>query len=170
MLTNCFAACVRLTITVSEIQRHIGRKSSIFFIPPLQSTPPFGVPVGTAVQKNFNGLATTWLRNFKDIFIRFGANHKRVRRTDRHRMPTYTALMHMHVAVKSEDFWPVRRADRQVGPYTAGWRWGLGSCFCVAPRNEHISCTVARWRSVDDMMFSWIVFDEHGRNIRVVFA
>ena len=39
MLTNCLAACAHLTITVSEIQRDIGRKSS-FFIPPLHSTPP----------------------------------------------------------------------------------------------------------------------------------
>ena len=33
MLTNCVAACAHLTITVSEIEREIGRKSS-FFIPP----------------------------------------------------------------------------------------------------------------------------------------
>jgi len=33
MLTNCLAACVHLSITVSEIQRDIDRKSSIFFIP-----------------------------------------------------------------------------------------------------------------------------------------
>jgi len=32
--TNCLAACAHITITVSEIQRDIGRKSSIFFIPP----------------------------------------------------------------------------------------------------------------------------------------
>ena len=40
MLTNCLAACAHLTITVSEIERDIGRKSS--FIPPLHSTPPLG--------------------------------------------------------------------------------------------------------------------------------
>ena len=33
MLTNCLAACARLTITVSEIQQDIGRKSSIFSYP-----------------------------------------------------------------------------------------------------------------------------------------
>jgi len=33
MLTNCLAACAHLTITVSEIQRDIGRKSSFFHIP-----------------------------------------------------------------------------------------------------------------------------------------
>jgi len=38
MLTNCLAACAHLTITVSEIERDIGRKSS-FFHTPLHSTP-----------------------------------------------------------------------------------------------------------------------------------
>ena len=38
---NCLAACAHLTITVSEIQRDIGRKSS-FFYTPLHSTPPLG--------------------------------------------------------------------------------------------------------------------------------
>jgi len=41
MLTNCLAECAHLTITVSETERDIGRKSS-FFIPPLHSTPPLG--------------------------------------------------------------------------------------------------------------------------------
>ena len=33
MLTNCLAACAHLTITVSEIQRDIGGKSSFFHTP-----------------------------------------------------------------------------------------------------------------------------------------
>ena len=41
MLTNCLATCAHLTITVSEIERDIGRKSSIFHTP-LHSTPPLG--------------------------------------------------------------------------------------------------------------------------------
>ena len=41
MLTNCLAVCAHLTITVSEIERDIGRKSS-FFHTPLHSTPPLG--------------------------------------------------------------------------------------------------------------------------------
>jgi len=36
---NCVAVCAHLTITVSEIERYIGRKSS-FFHTPLHSTPP----------------------------------------------------------------------------------------------------------------------------------
>ena len=62
MLTNCLAACAPLTITVSEIERDICRKSS-FFHTPLHSTPPYrGVPVGVAlprfVWKNWNGYLT----------------------------------------------------------------------------------------------------------------
>ena len=41
MLTNCLAECTHLTITVSEIERYIGRKSS-FFHTPLHSMPPLG--------------------------------------------------------------------------------------------------------------------------------
>jgi len=33
MLTNCLASCAHLAITVSEIERDIGRKSSFFHIP-----------------------------------------------------------------------------------------------------------------------------------------
>ena len=41
MLTNCIAECAHLTITVSQIERDIGRKSSLFHTP-LHSTPPLG--------------------------------------------------------------------------------------------------------------------------------
>ena len=46
MLTNCLAACVHLAITVSEIERDIGKNNGQkagFFIPPLHSTSPLGV-------------------------------------------------------------------------------------------------------------------------------
>ena len=48
MLTNCLAACAHLTITVSEIERDIGRKSSFFRIPLAFDAPVKGVPVGTS--------------------------------------------------------------------------------------------------------------------------
>ena len=64
MLINCLAACAHLTITVSEIQRDIGRKLSIFSYPLAFDAPVMGVSVGIApprlVRKNENGLATTW--------------------------------------------------------------------------------------------------------------
>jgi len=41
MLTNCLAACAHPTITVSEIKRDIGQKSSIFHTP-FYSMPPSG--------------------------------------------------------------------------------------------------------------------------------
>jgi len=46
MLTNYLAACAHLTITVSEIQRDIGRKSSVFSYPLAFDAPVRGVPVG----------------------------------------------------------------------------------------------------------------------------
>ena len=49
MLTNCLAECAHLTITVSEIERDIGRKSSIFSYPLAFDAPVRGGgPVGTA--------------------------------------------------------------------------------------------------------------------------
>jgi len=48
MLTNCLAACAHLTITVSEIERNIGRKLSIFSYPLAFYAPVRGVPVGIA--------------------------------------------------------------------------------------------------------------------------
>ena len=62
MLTNCLAAYTHLTITVSEIKRNIGRKSSIFSYPLAFDAPVRGVPVGVAlprfVWKNWNGYLT----------------------------------------------------------------------------------------------------------------
>jgi len=48
MLTNCLAACAHLTITVSETERDIGRKTSFFSYPLAFNAPVKGVPVGIA--------------------------------------------------------------------------------------------------------------------------
>jgi len=48
MLTNCLAASAHLTITVSEIERDIGQKSSIFSYPLAFDTPVRKIPVGIA--------------------------------------------------------------------------------------------------------------------------
>ena len=45
MLTNCLAACAHLTITVTEIQRDIGQKSSIFSYPLAFDAPIRGFPL-----------------------------------------------------------------------------------------------------------------------------
>ena len=86
MLTNYLAECAH-TVTVSEIERNIGRKSSFFSYPLAFDAPVRGVTVGLALSrlawKNENGLATRRWKNFEDIFIRFGATHERVRQTDR---------------------------------------------------------------------------------------
>ena len=46
MLTNCLAECAHLTITVSEIKRDIGRKSSFFHTPLAFDAHVRGVLVG----------------------------------------------------------------------------------------------------------------------------
>ena len=69
MLTNCLAACAHLTVTVSEIERDIGRKSS-FFHTPLHSTPPLGggVPVGIAPPRLVSGKTRmAWLPDGEKI-------------------------------------------------------------------------------------------------------
>jgi len=112
MLTNCLAACAHLTITVSEIERDIGRKSS-FLIPPCiwrhhqggfrwNSATPFGteklewcawLPNGEKISK-ISLFVSAQLTNVTDT-------HRQThRQTHRHLMPAYTALMHMDRAVK----------------------------------------------------------------------
>ena len=87
MLTNCYAACAHLTITVSEIQRYICEKNRHFIILPLHSTPPLGgfrrnigTPFGT---EKLEWCRYRWWKNFEDIFIRFDVIHERDGQTDR---------------------------------------------------------------------------------------
>ena len=47
-LTNCRVECAHLTITVSQIERNIGRKSSFFHTPFAFDAPVTGVSVGLA--------------------------------------------------------------------------------------------------------------------------
>ena len=46
MLTNCLVECAQLTITVFQIERDIGRKSSFFRTPLAFDALVRGVPVG----------------------------------------------------------------------------------------------------------------------------
>jgi len=99
MLINCLATCAHLTITVSEIERDIGRKSSFSHTPLAFDAPVRGggsrrnsaIPFGT---EKLEWLGYPVAKNFEDIFIRFEATHERDGHTHRHRMPAYTALMH----------------------------------------------------------------------------
>jgi len=92
------AACAHLTITVSEIERDICRKSS--FIPHLHSTSPLGgFPSEQRHPVWYGKTRMAWLpdgeKNFEDIFSCFGATHERDRRTDRRtdrRMPAIAVL------------------------------------------------------------------------------
>ena len=70
MLTNCLAAYnAHLTITVSEIQRYIGRKSSIFYTP-LHSTPPLrGFPLEQRHPIWYGKTRMAWLPHGEKISI-----------------------------------------------------------------------------------------------------
>jgi len=100
MLTNCLAEYAHLTITVSQIKRDIGRKSS-FFHTPWHLTPPLGgggsrrhiaTPFGVKKAR------IAWLpdgeKKFEDIFIRFGRTHERDRHTYRqtHRQTPHAGI------------------------------------------------------------------------------
>ena len=58
MLTNCLAACAHLTITVSEIERDIGRKSSFFHTPLAFDALVRGLPVGISPPRLVSGSHT----------------------------------------------------------------------------------------------------------------
>ena len=97
MLTNCLAACTHLTITVSEIEGDIGRKSYT----PFYSTPPVrGVPL--EYQHPF-GTGKTRMVSLPDgeriskisLFVLTRSTNV----TDRHCMTAKTALA-SHRAVK----------------------------------------------------------------------
>ena len=100
MLTNCLAACAHLTITVSEIERDIVRKSSLFHTP-LHSTPPLGgFPSEYRHPVWYRKTRMAWLpmvKKFRKCLYSFWRNSRTWQtdgRTDRHRMPAIAALMH----------------------------------------------------------------------------
>ena len=106
MLTNCLAECAQLTITVSQIERDIGRKSS-FFHTPLHSTPPLrGFPSEHRHPVWPAKTRMVWLPDGEkmskiSLFVLAQLTNVTDGRTDRHRVTAYTALMHMHRAVKT---------------------------------------------------------------------
>jgi len=90
MLRNCLAACVHLTITVSEIERDIGEnngRKAGFFHTPLHSTPLLGGFPSEYRHAVWCGKTRmVWLpdskKNFEDMFIRFDVIHERDGQTD----------------------------------------------------------------------------------------
>jgi len=99
MLKNCLAACIH--VSVSEIQRDIGRKSS-FFHTPLHSTPPLGgfprrnsaTPSGTEKLEWLGYPMVKKIRRFVFAQLTKVTDAQTDRQTDRHRVTAYTALMH----------------------------------------------------------------------------
>ena len=155
MLTNCLAECAHLTITVSQIERDIGRKSS-FYHTPLHSTPPLrGFPTSRRniatpfAMEKLEWLGYPTVKKFRRY--RSFSRNSRTWQTDGHRVTAYTALMHMHRAVKMIRlrwsavgrtqgspilidfsflfFHPIRQMGPAVGD-TCAWRKSKGAlCF-----------------------------------------
>jgi len=82
-------------------------KIVIFFIPPLHSTPPLGGFRSEYHHPVWCGKTRmVWLPDSEKIskiflFVLAQLTNVTDGQTDGHRMPTYTALMHMHLAVKT---------------------------------------------------------------------
>jgi len=99
MLTNYLAACAHLPITVSQIERDIGRKSSIFHTP-FYSTPPLGGFPSEYRHPVWDGKTRmVWLpegeKNSKiSLFVFAQLTNVTDGQTDRHCMTAKTALMH----------------------------------------------------------------------------
>ena len=134
MLTNCLAACAHLTITVSEIERDIGRKSSFFHTPLAFDAPVRGIPVGLApsrlARKKLEWLGYQRMKKFRRYLYSFWHNSRTWQtdgqsdgQTDRHRMLAIAALMHSI-------------ARQKCGKNSNFWTWGLASIeLCFHPCN-----------------------------------
>ena len=97
MLTNCLAECAHLTITISEIERYIGRKSS-FFIPLCIRRPHWGRGRFPSEYRHpvwYGKARMAWLpdgKKFRIYLYSFWRNSRTCRQTDRR---TDTACRHI---------------------------------------------------------------------------
>ena len=71
MLTNCLAAYAHLTITVSEIERDIGRKSSFFHTPLAFDAVPIRIAPPRLVWKKLEGLGYPTVKKFRRYVYSF---------------------------------------------------------------------------------------------------
>ena len=108
MLTNCPAACAHLSITVSEIQRDIREKIGNF-----SYTLVFDASFRGFQSQYRHSLwyGKTRMASLPDgekfskisLFVLAQLRNVTDRQTDGHRVTAYTALMHMHRAVKTSN-------------------------------------------------------------------
>jgi len=106
MLTNCLAACPHLSITVSEIQRDIREKIGNFSYPLVFDAPVRGFPSEYRHPLWYGKTRMVSLPDGEEIskiplFVLAQLTNVTDAQTDRHRVTAYTALMHMHRAVKT---------------------------------------------------------------------
>jgi len=98
MLTNCLAECAHLTITVSQIERDIGRKSS-FFHSPLA----FDALVNGVLNFPSEHRHPVWCGKTRMAWLQYGKKISKISLfvlaqltnvANGHRIPGYTAIMH----------------------------------------------------------------------------
>jgi len=79
---KCFSHFTRPAIFDSQL---LDQNRNFCLYPTCILPPLGGVPVGISpprlVWKNYNGVATRWLKNFEDTFIRFDMIHERDKQT-----------------------------------------------------------------------------------------
>jgi len=78
MLINCLAACAHLTITVSEIQQDVGRKSFVSY-PLAFDAPVRGIPVGIApprLVRKLEWLGYHMVKKFRRYLYSFWRNSR----------------------------------------------------------------------------------------------
>ena len=122
MLTNCLAKCAHLTITVSEIELDIGRKSSFFHTPLAFDAPIRGVPVGIAHPVWYGKTRMAWLLDGEKIskislFVLAQITNVTDTQTDGH---TDTACRHrprLCIASRGKD-WSVSKPEKTVNSIT----------------------------------------------------
>ena len=188
MLTNYLAGCAHLTITISQIERDIGRKSS-FFHTTLHSTPPLGGfpseyrhPVWCG-KTRMVWLATRRWKNFEDMFIRFDMIHERDRQTDRQTdTQTNTAWRHRwRLCIASRGKTVPIVATRNLSSTCMDWlRWeNIGHTWSAlmvnASTNKHLLSELAVKFDEDDGATIWSSWRDRrryvchtGRHLRVL--
>ena len=132
MLTNCLAECAHLAITVSQIERYIGRKSS-FFHTPLHSTPPLwgslqnsATPFGV---EKLEWLGYSMMKKFRRYLYSFWRNSRTCQTDGRTDGQTPHADIYRAYAYASRG---KNRTSREHGLY------GFTSC-CISQCPVHYS-------------------------------
>ena len=164
MLTNCLAACVHLTITVSQIERYIGRKASFFSYPLAFDAPVRGGGSRQNIATPFGMEKLEWcgypiVKKFRRYVIRFDMIHERDRRTDgqtdgqshRHRMTAIATPVHSIARQKYASLVLLTRISAVQGIPAPG----IGTVLSVEVYILDVYRTITQWLPPNNV---WVRF------------